>query len=149
MASQLSKKAALPLAKILATCRNNVSNTGPWVLLDPDGPHVCPMSLAIGEDSNLVIIAPVYELSFYHHITCFLDLLTAGPAYKQDLKWVHTTLVYGLSPDSASSLADTVITKMLTIQLSLSDKEFYIFPLMRQHFIHQKKIAQPFGCYWN
>ena len=29
MASQLSKKAALPLAKILATCRNNVSNTGP------------------------------------------------------------------------------------------------------------------------
>ena len=30
MASQLSKKAALPLAKILATCRNNVSNTGPW-----------------------------------------------------------------------------------------------------------------------
>ena len=31
MASQLSKKAALPLAKILATCRNNVSNTGPCV----------------------------------------------------------------------------------------------------------------------
>ena len=30
MASQLSKKAALPLAKILATRRNNVSNTGPW-----------------------------------------------------------------------------------------------------------------------
>ena len=30
MVSQLSKKAALPLAKILATCRNNVSNTGPW-----------------------------------------------------------------------------------------------------------------------
>ena len=30
MASQLSKKAALPLAKILVTCRNNVSNTGPW-----------------------------------------------------------------------------------------------------------------------
>ena len=29
MASQLSKKAALPLAKILATCRNNISNTGP------------------------------------------------------------------------------------------------------------------------
>ena len=29
MASQLSKKAALPLAKILATRRNNVSNTGP------------------------------------------------------------------------------------------------------------------------
>ena len=29
MASQLSKKAALPLAKIFATCRNNVSNTGP------------------------------------------------------------------------------------------------------------------------
>ena len=29
MASQLSKKAALPLAKILATCRNSVSNTGP------------------------------------------------------------------------------------------------------------------------
>ena len=28
MASQLSKKAALPLANILATCRNNVSNTG-------------------------------------------------------------------------------------------------------------------------
>ena len=28
MASQLSKKAALPLAKILATRRNNVSNTG-------------------------------------------------------------------------------------------------------------------------
>ena len=32
MASQLSKKAALPLAKILATCRNNVSNTGPRAL---------------------------------------------------------------------------------------------------------------------
>ena len=31
MASQLSKKAALPLAKILATCCNNVSNTGPCV----------------------------------------------------------------------------------------------------------------------
>ena len=31
MASQLSKKAALPLAKILATCRNNVSNTGPRI----------------------------------------------------------------------------------------------------------------------
>ena len=31
MAAQLSKKAALPLAKIFATCRNNVSNTGPWV----------------------------------------------------------------------------------------------------------------------
>ena len=30
MVSQLSKKAALPLAKILATCRNNVSYTGPW-----------------------------------------------------------------------------------------------------------------------
>ena len=30
MASQLSKKAALPLAKIIATRRNNVSNTGPW-----------------------------------------------------------------------------------------------------------------------
>ena len=29
MASQLSKKAALPLAKIFATCRNNVGNTGP------------------------------------------------------------------------------------------------------------------------
>ena len=29
MVSQLSKKAALPLAKILATSRNNVSNTGP------------------------------------------------------------------------------------------------------------------------
>ena len=29
MVSQLSKKAALPLAKILGTCRNNVSNTGP------------------------------------------------------------------------------------------------------------------------
>ena len=29
MVSQLSKKAALPLAKILATCRNSVSNTGP------------------------------------------------------------------------------------------------------------------------
>ena len=34
MASQLSKKAALPLAKILATCRNNVSNTGPWISSD-------------------------------------------------------------------------------------------------------------------
>ena len=33
MASQLSKKAALPLAKILATCRNNVSNSGPWSFL--------------------------------------------------------------------------------------------------------------------
>ena len=32
MAAQLSKKAALPLAKILATCRNNVSNT--WTLRD-------------------------------------------------------------------------------------------------------------------
>ena len=30
MVSQLSKKAALPLAKILATCRNSASNTGPW-----------------------------------------------------------------------------------------------------------------------
>ena len=35
MASQLSKKAALPLAKILATCRNNVSNTGPRYLIHP------------------------------------------------------------------------------------------------------------------
>ena len=33
MASQLSKKAALPSAKILATCRNNVSNTGPWLFV--------------------------------------------------------------------------------------------------------------------
>ena len=34
MASQISRKAALPLAKIFATCRNNVSNTGPraWVI---------------------------------------------------------------------------------------------------------------------
>ena len=32
MVSQLSKKAAPPLAKILATCRNNVSNTGPWAI---------------------------------------------------------------------------------------------------------------------
>ena len=31
MASQLSKKAALPLAKIFATCRNNFRNTGPWI----------------------------------------------------------------------------------------------------------------------
>ena len=29
MASQLSKKAALPLAQIFATCRNNISITGP------------------------------------------------------------------------------------------------------------------------
>ena len=41
MASQLSKKAALPLAKILATRRNNVSNTGPRKKNDHvmAGPH--------------------------------------------------------------------------------------------------------------
>ena len=41
MASQLSKKAALPLAKIFATCRNNVSNTGPrtWTWSEPSS-HV-------------------------------------------------------------------------------------------------------------
>ena len=33
MVSQLSKKAALPLAKILATCRNSVSNTGSWPIV--------------------------------------------------------------------------------------------------------------------
>ena len=33
MASQLSKKAALPLAKMFATCRNNVGNTGPSVAM--------------------------------------------------------------------------------------------------------------------
>ena len=41
MASQLSKKAALPLAKILATCRNNVSNTGPRVLMSPRHQQPC------------------------------------------------------------------------------------------------------------
>ena len=30
MGEQLSLKAAMPLAEILATCRKNVSNTGPW-----------------------------------------------------------------------------------------------------------------------
>ena len=30
MGAQLSLKAAIPLAGILATCRKNVSNTGPW-----------------------------------------------------------------------------------------------------------------------
>ena len=30
MGEQLSLKAAIPLAEILATCRKNVSNTGPW-----------------------------------------------------------------------------------------------------------------------
>ena len=30
MGAQLSLKAAMPLAEILATCRKNVSNTGPW-----------------------------------------------------------------------------------------------------------------------
>ena len=32
MGEQLSLKAAIPLAEILATCRKNVSNTGPWVV---------------------------------------------------------------------------------------------------------------------
>ena len=32
MGEQLSLKAAMPLAEILATCRKNVSNTGPWIL---------------------------------------------------------------------------------------------------------------------
>ena len=32
MGEQLSLKAAMPLAEILATCRKNVSNTGPWWL---------------------------------------------------------------------------------------------------------------------
>ena len=31
MAEQLSLKAAMPLAEILATCRKNVSNTGPCI----------------------------------------------------------------------------------------------------------------------
>ena len=33
MGEQLSLKAAMPLAEILATCRKNVSNTGPWAKL--------------------------------------------------------------------------------------------------------------------
>ena len=44
MASQLSKKAALPLAKILATCRNNVSSPG--LQLDPS--PVCLYLLVYG-----------------------------------------------------------------------------------------------------
>ena len=31
MGAQLSLKAAMPLAEILATCRKHVNNTGPWV----------------------------------------------------------------------------------------------------------------------
>ena len=34
MGAQLSLKAAMPLAEILATCRKNVSNTGPWIRPD-------------------------------------------------------------------------------------------------------------------
>ena len=56
MASQLSKKAALPLAKILATCRNNVSNTGPWSMVSPmDALHWCyitPMASRITSNST-------------------------------------------------------------------------------------------------
>ena len=33
MGAQLSLKAAMPLAETLATCRKNVSNTGPCILL--------------------------------------------------------------------------------------------------------------------
>ena len=35
MASQLSKKAALPLAEVLATCSGGVSNAGPWKWVSP------------------------------------------------------------------------------------------------------------------
>ena len=34
MGAQLSLKAAMPLAEILATCRKNVSNTGPWTSMN-------------------------------------------------------------------------------------------------------------------
>ena len=44
MASQLSKKAALPLAKILATCHNNVSNTGPCWIARPSNPGGNPIT---------------------------------------------------------------------------------------------------------
>ena len=37
MGEQLSLKAAMPLAEILATCRKNVSNTGPWI--EPPNRH--------------------------------------------------------------------------------------------------------------
>ena len=46
MASQLSKKAALPLAKILATCRNNVSNTGPRTAVTPLHRSYCILALS-------------------------------------------------------------------------------------------------------
>ena len=46
MGAQLSLKTAMPLAEILATCRKNVSNTGPstgW----PVSPRLIRLSLAV------------------------------------------------------------------------------------------------------
>ena len=71
MASQLSKKAAIPLAKILATCRNNVSNTGPCLFLPPAGAWVISaikvaLLFTILSNNFPMLLASVMPLSFEH-----------------------------------------------------------------------------------
>ena len=57
MASQLSKKATLPLAKILATCRNNVSNTRPSTV------KLLHSYRLARQDCNILTIQPSCEIN--------------------------------------------------------------------------------------
>ena len=56
------------MAKILATCRNNVSNTGPWIAADPKTVALCVRR----KMATFMFYMDVYLTSFWF---CILRML--------------------------------------------------------------------------
>ena len=161
MASQLSKKAALPLAKILATCRNNVSNTGPRFynksLLSAQHVSLSPMHRYFVDDKNP---CGRYSLSVLCHINvlCYWHRLLTMPGEKIVKSVFHT--LNALNGQGFS----TWVTKaywlkfMISIWMRLTAKQFkslcsertkYVFVENWHTDLHDKPLLKSYRLFKN
>ena len=128
MASQLSKKAALPLAKILATCRKNVSNTGPWSSMKWIGQYMRQLSV------KGALVERQWVANHWYRVTKVMyedhpQRDTRGHSLRRrtlaihnnSLLWVPSKILYDLTyaqdivPMFCYVVCTTVISKMMKI----------------------------------
>ena len=127
MASQLSKKAALPLAKILATCRNNVSNTGPWVAFE------------------LIEVCKHRCKSFcFYHTPSYWNMHEISSLKRQNI-YLLSLHSWKLFPhfhhfDIPSLVSGEVATSFMDCLTSSCERAYFPFPIKKDPFLHILKM---------